>query len=84
MSLILTFYTVLLENTHTLITVRERNGFKNPGSQEGIGLLRSSSENMIQDAKMLLKATGMMPFKLIVMWQIYFCLILCNLNIELG
>ena len=24
------------------------------------------------------KATGMMPLKLIVIWQIYFCLILCN------
>lgn len=61
MSLTLNFYTVLLENLHTQITVGERNGLKNPGSQEGTGLLRSSSEKMIQDAKMTLKATGMMP-----------------------
>lgn len=71
-------YCYIRKYTHTLITVRERNGFKNPGSQEGIGLLRSSSEKMIQDAKMPLKATGMMPLKLIVIWQIYFCLILYN------
>ena len=43
-------YCSIRKYTHTLITVRERNGFKNPGSQEGIGLLRSSSEKMIQDA----------------------------------
>ena len=71
-------YCSIRKSTHTLITVGERNGLKNPGSQEGTGLLRSSSEKMIQDAKMPLKATGMMPLKLIVIWQIYFCLILCN------